>query len=84
VQVGNGSNILIDGSVQLLNGVTLSQILTEWIDQGKSAASNISSDLSVTYNTQHANRLHAGSGLDWFWATDTHDHLNVKKSDLLN
>ena len=84
VDVGSGSNILIDGSVQLLNGATLNQILTEWIEQGKSSASSISSDLSVTYNTHYANTLYAGSGLDWFWATDTQDHLNVKKTDLLN
>jgi hypothetical protein len=38
----------------------------------------------VTYNTHHGNTLRAGSGLDWFWATDTKDNLNAKKTDLRN
>ena len=38
VYVGNGSNILIDGSVTLTPGVTLSQVLTEWISFGAADA----------------------------------------------
>ena len=37
-----------------------------------------------TYNMYYANTLHAGSGLNWFWATDAEDRLNVKKTDWLN
>jgi len=87
VQVGNGSNILIDGSVQLTqSGDALRQVLDDWILHGAEAAnvSSIRSRLSVTYNTGYANTLHAGSGLDWFWATDSQDFLNVKRTDLLN
>jgi hypothetical protein len=87
VQVGNGSNILIDGGVQLTqSGDSLRQVLDDWILYGAGAANvaSIRSRLSVTYNTHYANTLHAGSALDWFWATDTQDHLNVKKTDLLN
>jgi hypothetical protein len=38
----------------------------------------------VTYNTSHANTLHAGSGLDWFWETYSKDTTNRKPGDLLN
>jgi hypothetical protein len=37
----------------------------------------------VTYDRNYVNPLHAGSGLDWVWATDTQD-LNYKKTDVLN
>ena len=87
VDVGKGSNILIDGSVQLTqSGDSLRQVLDDWIKYGAQAANvaSIRSRLSVTYNTHYANQLHAGSGLDWFWATDTQDHLNNKKTDLRN
>jgi Ca2+-binding RTX toxin-like protein len=87
VQVGNGSNILIDGSVQLTqSGDSLRQVLNDWIASGEAAANvaSIRSRLAVTYNTHYANVLQAGSGLDWFWATDPKDNLNIKKTDLLN
>jgi Ca2+-binding RTX toxin-like protein len=89
VHVGDGSNILIDGTISLPIAM-LSQVLNDWIDYGKTKSeadyNNIQQTLSqsVTYNTQYANTLHADGDLDWFWATDTHDHLNVKKGDLLN
>jgi hypothetical protein len=38
----------------------------------------------VTYNSSHANTLHAGSGLDWFWYTYAKDKTNRKPTDLLN
>ena len=69
---------------------TLSQVLNDWIDfaNTKSAAdyNYIQQTLSasVTYNTQYANTLLACNGLDWFWATETQDNLNVKKTDLRN
>ena len=69
---------------------TLLQVLGDWIDYGntKSGAdfAYIDSALlgSVTFNNHNANTLHAGSGLDWFWATDAKDNLNIKKTDLLN
>jgi hypothetical protein len=90
VQAGNGNNILIDGSVTLPSGDSLSQILGDWIAGGTSNINTIQNILSptgggvVTYNTQYDNTLHAGNGFDWFWATDTKDHLNVKWTDLLN
>ena len=72
MQAGNGSNILIDGSMQLTqNGDSLGQVLEDWIDYGDAAANVDSirrSRLLVTYNSRYANTLHAGSGLDWFWA----------------
>ncbi|MHB1423853.1 MAG: beta strand repeat-containing protein [Gemmataceae bacterium] len=87
VQVGNGSNILIDGSVALTqSGDSLCQVLDDWIKNGAMASNvaSIRSRLSVTFNTHYGNTLQAGSGLDWFWAIDTQDHLNNKKTDLLN
>jgi hypothetical protein len=88
VQVGNGSNFLIDGSVQLTqSGDSLRQMLDDyWIAYGDQAASvaDIRSRLLVTCNTDYANTLHAGGGLDWFWATDTEDNLNAKWTDLRN
>jgi Ca2+-binding RTX toxin-like protein len=87
VDVGKGSNILIDGSVQLTqSGDSLRQVLDDWIKYGAQAANvaSIRSRLIVTYNSHHANELHAGSGLDWFWFTDSHDCLNAKPTDVRN
>jgi streptogramin lyase len=84
VRAGKGSNILIDGSVTTLNGATLTQILDEWILDGKAAASLIRTQMSVTDNTSHANSLTAGSGLDWFWYTYSKDSTNRKSTDLWN
>ena len=84
VYVGNGSNILIDGSVTLTPGVTLSQVLTEWISFGAADAATIQSQMSITYNTKYANNLYAGTGLDWFFYTDTQDHTSYNADDLLN
>jgi hypothetical protein len=41
------------------------------------------SRLQVTYNTANS-QFRAGSGLDWFWYTNTHDTVNRKVTDLLN
>ena len=87
VRAGNGSNILIDGSVQLTeSGDSLQQVLADWVQYGDTAANvaSIRSRLAVTYNSDHANTLHAGSGLDWFWYTYARDKTNRKPGDLLN
>ncbi len=87
LQVGNGSNFLIDGSVQLTeNGDSFRQVLDDWIAYSAQTANvaDTRSRLLVTCNTHHANTLHAGSGLDWFWATDTQDNLNAKPADFWN
>ena len=87
VQVGNGRNILIDGSVKLNSASdSLRQVLNDWVQNGSQAgnAANIRSRLTVTDNTSHANRMTAGSGLDWFWAMYAKDTLNKKSGDLLN
>ena len=54
---------------------------TAYGDQAANVA-DMRSRLLVTCNTHYANTLHAGSELDWFWATDTQDHLNAKQTDL--
>jgi hypothetical protein len=87
VQVGNGSNILIEGSVQLTqSGDSLRQVFDDWTMHGAQAANvaDIRSRLLVTCNIHFANTLHTGSGLDWFWATDTQDNLNAQSIDLRN
>jgi Ca2+-binding RTX toxin-like protein len=85
IQVGNGRNMIIDGAVQLTNpGDSLSQVLSDWTHYGAADYSNINSRLKVTYNTTNNNQLNAGSGLDWFWFTDSKDQVNRKKNDLLN
>ena len=84
VTAGNGSNILIDGSATLQGSATLSQVLNEWVLDGASAASLIRTQLSVTDNTSHPNKLSAGKGIDWFWATYAKDAVNSKTGDLLN
>ena len=87
VQVGNGSNILIDGSVQLTTpGDSLRQVLGDWTAFGATPANvaSIRARLKVTYNTTSKNQLHAGSGLDWFWYTNSMDQVNRKATDLLN
>jgi Ca2+-binding RTX toxin-like protein len=87
VNVGNGSNILIDGSVQLTqSGDTLGQVLADWIQYGNQAANvaSIRSRMHVTFNTNHANNINAGGGLDWFWATYAADHINSNSADLRN
>jgi hypothetical protein len=87
LRVGKGHNILIDGSVQLSqSGDSLDQVLSDWV-QGGSGAANAAAlrgRLLVTYNTTTRNTLHAGIGIDWFWATFALDHLNRKATDLLN
>jgi hypothetical protein len=84
VQVGNRSNLLIHGSVQLTqSGDSLRQVFDDWIAYGDQIA-DIRSRLLVTCNTHYANTPHAGSGLDWFWATDTQDNPNAKRTDLWN
>ena len=88
VTVGNGSNILIDGSATLTSPSTdsLRQVLNDWIFAGKSPANvaSIRSRLHVTDNSSHANKLTAGKGLNWFWATYAKDSINRKPTDLLN
>ena len=39
--------------------------------------------LKVTFSTGNS-VLNAGSGLDWFWYTNTHDSVNRKATDLRN
>ncbi len=65
---------------------SLRQVLTDWVSGGDTAANvaNIRSRLHVTDNSSHANRLWAGSGLDWFWATYAKDSIDRKATDLLN
>jgi hypothetical protein len=87
VQAGNGSNILIDGGVQLTqSGDSLRQVLDDWSANGDQAVNvdSIRARLLVTYNAGHANTLDAGSGLDWFWATYARDSLNAEPTDLQN
>ena len=85
IQAGNGSNILIDGNVQLAQaGDSLAQVLSDWTVHGASYAANIRARLIVTYNSTYVNYLYAGSGLDWFWTTYVGNHTNRKASDLLN
>ena len=73
--VFNFPDILIHGSVALTKNSndSLRQVLTDWVSGGDTAANvaNIRSRLHVTDNSSHANRLWAGSGLDWFWAMQT-------------
>ena len=86
-QAGKGSNILIDGSVTLASNTdSLPQALTDWVVGGAAPANvaNIRSQLQVTFNSSNANRLWAGSGLDWFWATYSKDSINPRPTDLLN
>jgi Ca2+-binding RTX toxin-like protein len=86
IQAGNGSNILIDGSVGGADLAILDQVLSEWMQDGSADTDTIRSQLAgiVTYNTNKANTLQAGSGLDWFWYADGQDHTNRKATDLLN
>lgn len=94
IRLGNGNNTVTVGSgndqVQAGNGnniAALDQILSEWIDYGSSSANvaAIRSQLgTVTCNATNANKLQAGSGLDWFWYTDGKDQSNRKATDLLN
>ncbi|HVX13283.1 MAG TPA: hypothetical protein VHC22_19015 [Pirellulales bacterium] len=93
IQAGNGNNILIDGSVAQ-NSAALEQVLNEWISDlallnhgltAQQIAALIRPSLTVAqYNKSSANTLNAGTGLDWFWDTYSHDHTNRKSTDLLN
>jgi Ca2+-binding RTX toxin-like protein len=87
VKAGNGSNILIDGTVSLTqSGDSLGQVLSDWISKGAtpSNVASIRARLKVTDNTNNANTLLAGSGLDWFWENYSKDTTNPKPGDLLN
>jgi uncharacterized protein (TIGR03118 family) len=89
IQAGNGNNILIDGSVSQSTAELLA-VLEDWMsdiaagDSAATIASDLGQSLTVDFNTQNANTLHAGSGLDWFWAAYADDHTNRKSTDLLN
>ena len=86
IQVGNGRNILIDGSVSASMG-SLDLALSDWVQYGNTA-SNVSTIRAllgkVTFNSTNANKLLAGSGLDWFWSVYPLDQLNNKLTDLRN
>ncbi len=87
VQVGSGSNLLIFGNVQLTHsGESLRRVFDDWIAYGDQAANvaDIRSRQLLACNTHYANTVQAGSGLDWFWATDTQDNLNAQRTDLRN
>ncbi len=68
------------------SGDSLRRVLDDWIPYGAQVGNvaSIRSRLSTTYNIQYVNTMHAGSGLDWFWFTDTQDHRNLRPSDLQN
>lgn len=89
IQAGDGNNILIDGSVSQTTA-ELVAVLDEWMSDiaaGESAAAiagDLSQSLTVDFNATSANRLRAGTGFDWFWATYAKDKLNNKPGDLLN
>ena len=65
-------------------------VLDEWMsdiaagDSAAMIANDLGPSLTVDFNTQNANLLCAGNGLDWFWATYALDHTNRKSTDLLN
>ncbi len=88
VNVGSGNNILIDGSVSLSDGVTLQQVLTEWMADDLADIQSIQNQLSVpgvvTDNSLYPNKLMGGSGLNWFWYTDACDSTNRIATDMLN
>ena len=87
LKVGNGRNILVDGTVQLAKANdTLALVLSDWSSKGSvpTNVADIRSRLRVTNNTANANTLLAGTGLDWFWGTDNLDTTNKKSTDLLN
>jgi hypothetical protein len=59
--------------------------LRDWAQFG-SSTSNVASirfRLNVTFGTGNK-RINAGSGLDRFWYTNTHDGVNRKPTDLRN
>ena len=68
---------------------TLAKVLADWMNDNESGVTlseiaAIRQRLKVTYNTNQANTIDAGSGLDWFWETYSHDQTNRKPTDLLN
>src|SRR5262249_51994749 len=85
IQGGKGNNILMDGRLTLTQpGDTLAKVLADWTkdillhETSAQIATAIRPRLSVTFNTTNANTITAGKGLDWFWATYSHDHTNRK------
>jgi hypothetical protein len=87
ILAGNGSNILIDGNVQLTSATdTFQSVLSAWVTGVSSPTNlaNIRSRLKVNYNTTNTDTVQAGSGPDWFWYTDIKDSVNRKATDLLN
>jgi fibronectin-binding autotransporter adhesin len=81
IQLGNGNDILIDGSATVVNaGDSLRQILSDW---NASPSASVNTRLKVVYNTIHPNVLKTGSGRDWFFygAPTT---SNKKSTDRLN
>jgi hypothetical protein len=84
IQVGNGNNILIDGSASVSSGSSFRGILNIWTQnpnaQGQAAIRPL---LTVNYNTKYANYLSAASGIDWFFYKPP-TTSNKKPTDFLN
>jgi Ca2+-binding RTX toxin-like protein len=85
ITVGNGTNILIDGSAIFNNpGDSFRQILNTWTaNPTASNQSAIRSRFTVNYNTQYANTLTAGGGIDWFFYKPP-TTSNKNSTDFLN
>jgi Ca2+-binding RTX toxin-like protein len=82
--VGNGNDILVDGSVTLAQaGDSLEQILADWAAQDQDVAT-MRTRLSVIFNAAYANDLWAGSGIDWFYFQAPNDSGNPKATDQVN
>jgi Ca2+-binding RTX toxin-like protein len=82
IQLGNGNDILIDGSATVVNsGDSLRQILSDW---NASSSASVNTRLKVVYNMSHPDVLKAGCGRDWFFFTYSKDVTNKKSTDRLN
>ena len=82
IQLGNGKDIFIDGSVTLTQSAdTLRQVWSDWKASGSTA---VDRRLKVIHNAAHPSHMSAGSGRNRLFYTSPETTSNRKATDRLN
>jgi uncharacterized delta-60 repeat protein len=83
---GNGGDILFDGRVTLNNPFSdrLATILAAYVPSKRSTLTDITSRITVAFDTDSADTLLGGPGTDWFWSNDLLDSVSRIPSEPLN
>jgi uncharacterized delta-60 repeat protein len=81
-----GNDILIDGTVALVNPATdsLADVLADYRPANRPSLIDISTRISVTFDTAAADTLTGARGTDWFWSDDPLDLLDLTGAEPKN